>query len=142
MGADHPGSRVQRGGRGDRAAIEDDQVKQTGADDAYYEADFLVGNNLLLTPLYGNGADFYDKVTEINANAVKSPYLGFAFDATGMDDVVSQISTVYNEYRKSLVAGGYTPEAYAAYKGKLETAGIRAYQQAFQTQLDAWLAAR
>ena len=127
---------------GDDYTLEDGQIVLSDANDAYYEGDFLVGNNLLLTPLAGNGADFYEQVAEINATAVRSEYLGFAFDATDMDDVVSQISAVTDEYSKSIVAGGYTADGYAAYKEKLEVAGIRDFQAAYQTQLDAWLASK
>lgn len=119
--------------------IVDGQAKHK-EDNRYMNADFLIGNNLLLTPLYGNGSDFYEQVAEINATSVKSRYLGFAFDSTDTDLVRSQITAVNDQYRKALVAGGYTPEDYAAYKDKLESAGIREYQQLFQTQLDAWLA--
>ena len=127
---------------GDDYTLEDGLVKLSTEGSAYHLSDFLIGNNLLLTPLYGNSADFYSEVAEINQNAVKSDYLGFTFDSDGMDLIITQISAVYDEYRIGLVAGAYTPEKYAEYKEKLEAAGIREYQEAFQTQLDAWLASK
>lgn len=106
----------------------------------YLEADFLIGNNTLLTPLSGNGVDFYERVKATNASAKKSPFLGFAFDTTGLDNLVSALTAVNDQYRLDLIAGSYSPEEYADWVAKLEVAGLKEYIDLFQTQLDAWKA--
>ena len=121
--------------------VKDDQVVSAEGGH-FYEADFLIGNNTILTPLYGNGPDFYEKVKEINATADKSKFLGFNITTTDMDMWLSQISTVTDQYSKSLMYGGYTEEVMAEYVAKLEAAGVRDYQEAAQKQLDAFMAAK
>ena len=121
--------------------LQDDQIV-SAENNYYYEADFLIGNNMLLTPLYGNGADFYEKVSEFNANAELSPYLGFALNTADLDLIISQISAVRDQYRAPMQCGSYTPEGYQDYLNKLAAAGIDEYVAAFQTQLDAFLGAQ
>lgn len=116
-------------------------VYPTG-DTAYYrQMDWLVGNNLLLTPMSGNGADYYEVCQRLNEEAMKSPYLGFVFDTADLDLVVSQVSAVYNTFYPDLFTGSYTPDRYQEYKDKLTAAGIDEYVGAYQAQLDAWMAA-
>ncbi len=107
----------------------------------YLNVDFVLGNSLLLTPLKGNGADFYEKVGEINRVSAKSNYLGFIFDTGEYDLVISQLTAVGDQYSATLSYGGYTPELLAEYVSKLEAAGIDEYAAACQEQLDAWVAA-
>ena len=127
-------------------APEDDYVIENGEvvrlkDQGYLNVDFVLGNSLLLTPLKGNGADFYDVVGQINASAAKSKFLGFSIDTTGMDMWISQITAVTDQYASEILYGGYTPAALEEYISKLETAGIYDYAAAIQEQLDAWIAA-
>ena len=110
-------------------------------DKGYLNVDFVLGNSLLLTPLQGNGADFYEVVKQINASAAKSKFLGFAIDTTGMDLWISQITAVTDQYAKSMVYGGYTEDLYNEYNAKLADAGVNDYAAAIQEQLDAWVAA-
>jgi len=125
---------------------EDDYVVENGEvvrlkEKGYLNVDFVLGNSLLLTPLKGNGADFYDVVGQINASAAKSKFLGFSIDTTGMDLWISQISAVTDQYSKSMSYGGRTPELLAEYNAKLVEAGVNDYAAAIQEQLDAWIAA-
>jgi len=124
----------------------DDYVVENGEvvrlkEKGYLNVDFVLGNSLLLTPLKGNGADFYDVVGQINASAAKSKYLGFSIDTTGMDLWISQISAVTDQYAADLSYGGYTADALADYISKLDDAGVNDYAAAIQEQLDAWVAA-
>ncbi len=107
----------------------------------YLNVDFVLGNSLLLTPLKGNGADFYEVVGQINASATKSKYLGFILDTGDLDLVISQITAVTDQYAKEFTYGGYTPELLAEYRAKLTEAGVDDYAAAAQAQLDAWVAA-
>ena len=120
----------------------DGQVQQPADGGYYYQADFLIGNNTLLKPLYGNGADFFDKVARINEEADRSPYLGFALETGELELLTSQITAVTDQYSQSLACGEYTAEAYQEYLSKLEAAGVQDYLDAVQSQLDAWLAAQ
>ena len=120
--------------------MQDDQVV-LNPNGGYYQADFLIGNNTLLKPLYGNGADFFDNVAKINESAYRSPYLGFSLATGELDLVISQITAVTDQYLQSLCCGEYTPEAYQAYLAALEAAGVQDYLDEVQTQLDDWLAA-
>ncbi len=43
------------------------------AGDHYLSADSVLGNNTLLAPLYGNDADFYERVQPINAGIQDDP---------------------------------------------------------------------
>jgi len=121
--------------------LEDGQVVQN-PDGRFETTDFLVGNNLLLTPLKGNGTDFYQRVQATNESAPKSPYLGFAINTADMDMVLGQINAVNDQYRTDLISGNYTPELYDEYVTKLEAAGVQDYLDQIQAQLDAWLAAK
>ena len=119
--------------------MQDDQVV-LNENGGYYQADFLIGNNTLLKPLYGNGADFFDQVAKINEEAYRSPYLGFALATEELDLVISQITAVNDQYQQSLCCGEYTPESYQAYLDALDAAGVQDYLNEIQTQLSAWLA--
>ena len=129
------------GVEGEDYTVENGEVVQ-GESGYYYEADFLIGNNALLTPLAGNGADFYEVVKATNDAAVRSPYMGFTIDTTDMDLLMSQISAVYDQYSQAMNGGGYTPEYYQEYLTQLEAAGVQDYIDQIQAQLDAWLAAQ
>ena len=121
--------------------VENGEIVQS-EDNHYYEADFLIGNNLLLTPLAGNGADFYQQVAAQNEAAALSPYLGFSLDTSGLDLIISQLSAVRDQYRAPMQCGSYTEEGYQDYLEKLAAAGIDDYVASFQQQLDAFLASQ
>ena len=104
-------------------------------------ADFVMGNSLLLTPLEGNGADFYERVKQVNATSPVSQFMGFAIDTTDLDQYIANITAVTDQYHQDLFSGLYTEEFYAEYMSKLEAADVRGYLNAVQTQLDAWRAA-
>jgi putative aldouronate transport system substrate-binding protein len=120
--------------------LEDGQIKYEGSNSNHYMgSDFILGNNLLLTPMLGNGKDFYQEVAKINESAEKSRYLGFKIDTTGLDDYIAQISAVNDQYLKTFQGGGYTPELHQEYLDKLAAADVQGYLDQVQSQLDAWL---
>ncbi len=121
--------------------IRDSQVV-TAEGTHYSGADFVLGNSTILTPLMGNGADFYDVVKEINRTADKSPFLGFALDTGDMDLLMSQITAVTDQYAKNMNYGGYTAEKYQQYIDKLYGAGVQDYLDAVAQQLAAWRSQR
>ncbi len=128
------------GEEGKDYTVQDGQVVSTeGAH--YLSVDFVLGNATILTPLMGNGADFYEQVKNINETARKSPFLGFALATGNLDLVMSQITAVTDQYAKDMIYGGYTPEKLDEYISKLNEAGVQDYLDAAQAQLDAWKAA-
>ena len=128
------------GVEGEDYDIVDDQVKTR--DGMYYEADFFIGNNLLLKPIYGNGVDHYEKVAQDIADAPLSHYMGFALDRRDLEDLIAGITAINDQYSPDLYTGNYTPETFAAYKTALENAQVYDYLDAIQSQLDAWKAAQ
>ena len=118
---------------------EDGQVVRD-KEQGYLNVDFVLGNNTLLVPIMGNGSDFYEVVLRTNEIADKSRYLGFVIDTGELSLTMSQISACKDEYSKSLLYGGYTPERLEEYKSKLEVAGVQDYIAEIQKQLDAWIA--
>jgi len=120
----------------------DNQIMYEGSNSEHYMgSDFITGNNLLLTPMYGNGEDFYQKVADINDSAEKSSFLGFKVDTSNLSDYIAQISAVNDQYLKTFQGGGYTPELHKEYLDKLEAADVQGYLDEVQKQLDAWLEA-
>ncbi len=128
------------GEEGTDYTIEDGQVATT--ETGYRGGNFIMGNNLLLTPAMGQGADFNAVVTEKMNAMPNSVYLGFTIDTAELEMYVSQMSAVNDQYSASLNGGAYTDDLYNEYMGKLKTAGVEEYLKAVQTQVDAWLAAK
>ena len=115
-------------------------VKPTGA--YYYEGDFLCGNNLLIHPVQGQGADYFEQIKKINDNAHVSEYLGFVFDNGELQNLIANITAVSDQYSKDFACGNYTPEKLAEAKAKYEAGGVREYLAEMQRQLDAWMASK
>ncbi len=107
----------------------------------YRGGNFIMGNNLLLTPAVGQGADFNEIVSAKMAEMKNSRFLGFTIDASELNLLIANMSAVNDQYRASMTGGDYTEELYNEYMGKLKAAGTQEYLDAVQTQLDAWLAA-
>ena len=120
----------------------DGQIKHPDGTDHYTGVDWMHGNSFLLTPLYGNGKDFYEKAMEINNSSALSPYMGFALDSTELENYIADIGAVNDQYQGSMTGGLYTPELYDEYLNKLEVANVRGYLDEVQKQLDAWIAAK
>lgn len=112
-------------------------VRQSGG---YFAAEFVGGNDLLALPLKGAGADFNEVVLKKMSEMKTSPYLGFSINVDDLSLAVSQMTTVNSQYNQTVAHGNYTDEIYQEYVSKLETAGVRDYLAAVQTQLDAWRA--
>ncbi|MBE6955237.1 MAG: extracellular solute-binding protein [Ruminococcaceae bacterium] len=131
---------ITLGVEGEDYEIVDGQAKHN--EGAYIESDFLMGNNLLLTPGYGNGADHYEKVLADIQAAPLSPYLSFSLDKSDLELVISQLTAVNDQYAATMMCGLYTEAGYQEYLSKLESAGAYDYLAAVQEQLDAWKAAQ
>ena len=108
----------------------------------YNMGNYVIGNNLLALPLYGNGADFYERVDAANQAAALSPFMGFVLDTADYQTLIGSITAVNDQYTTNLRRGGYTREMYDEYMGKLETAGVQDYLDVVQSQLSAWMASK
>ncbi len=108
--------------------------------DAYFSADFLIGNQFLVYPASGAGGDARKLAQAATEAAPKSPYLGFSADTSMLDNQSAALSAVMDQYSRNLRCGGYTEALYAEFLDKLKAANIDSYIAEFQKQLDAWLA--
>ncbi|MBR6425506.1 MAG: extracellular solute-binding protein [Oscillospiraceae bacterium] len=108
-------------------------------ENGYRGGNFIMGNNLLLIPGAGQGADFNEVVKAKMAEMKNSRYLGFTIDASDLNLLIANMTAVNDQYRASMTGGDYTDEMYNEYLGKLEAAGAQEYLDAVQAQLDAWL---
>ncbi|MBR2782504.1 MAG: ABC transporter substrate-binding protein [Oscillospiraceae bacterium] len=117
------------------ACFPDDMTNAT-----YHERDFLLGNQFLVYPWEGQGANFRELTLAENQAAPISKYLSFTFDSEGLNTIQGNLSAVVDQYQKDFRGGYYTDEKYEEFSAKFKTAGIDEYVAAVQTQLDAWLA--
>jgi putative aldouronate transport system substrate-binding protein len=77
-----------------------------------------------------------------DANAVKTPFIGFTLDQEKAKTQVSQVLAVMNEYFANLAIGSIDYNTIKSeVEGKLNAAGIEDIVKEVQTQLDAFLAA-
>ena len=105
----------------------------------YHQADWMFGNQSLVHVWAGDGADYRQRAEEANAACDVSPYLGFTVNSTELETQIATLSAVLDQYQASMRCGLYTQQSYEEFLSKLETAGLQAYLDAFQLQLDAWL---
>ena len=117
------------------------QYVDNNKDTANYHADdYSFGNQFLVHPWSGSSADFREQAQQKLADFETSPFLGFTFAPEGLDTEVATISAAYDEFMPLLSTGSYTPESLEQAKQKLDAAGLPAYIEQMQQQLDAWLA--
>jgi putative aldouronate transport system substrate-binding protein len=111
---------------------------------AYHTADFLNGNQFITIPWEGNPADLRAKQEEAHKSAPVSKYMGFSFDATAVANELTACYNVGKQYEAQFSSGAVTDfdATYAEFKDKLTAAGIDKVIQAYQEQLDGWLAAK
>jgi len=93
-------------------------------------------------------ANFKDLVKELNSEAVISDNLGFTADSTDVQTEVTAIGSVTAEYLSgtTLYSGMLTDEEtekmYNEFIEKMKASGIDKVIAEYQSQLDAWRAAR
>lgn len=109
-------------------------------DEAYHSSEFLLGNQFLLLPWEGQGADFREKQLQAMEETPISKYLGFTANTDAIANELSALSVVIDEYRPSLDCGFGTDEMYDEFIDKLYANGAQKVIDEYQSQLDAWLA--
>lgn len=130
---------ITRGVEGVDYELVDDQVKYP-EEGHYYQAEFLIGNDFLLRPLYGQGSDFFEKAKQVDEEAEVSPFVGFAIDTKDLSNELAALNACKDQFYGDLLCGNYTPELLADYKAALEAAGVHTYLDEIQRQIDAYLA--
>lgn len=110
----------------------------------YHMSDFLNGNQFITTPWIDNGADFREEQKAAEDEAIISKYMGFSFNAEGVENELTACYNVQEQYKKNLASGSTTDVAATLkeLQDKLKAAGIDKIVEAYQTQLDAWLDAQ
>lgn len=108
---------------------------------AYHTVDFLYGNQFLVHPWEGQGADLRERAKAEMDSVEYSAYFGFSADTTSVSTQLSAISNVLGEYQAGIDSGISEPEVYEDFLAKLDAAGIQDVIDLYQTQLDEWLAA-
>lgn len=109
------------------------------SDVPYHSADFIIGNQFLVTPWEGSDVDLREQATEVLENAKTSPYLGFICDTSNITSELSAVNNVVEEYRKQIASGTGEPGIIEEYLEKLESVGIQKVIDEYQRQLDEWL---
>jgi putative aldouronate transport system substrate-binding protein len=102
-----------------------------------------MGNVTLLTPTVAQGADFWDTWNDYYSNAAAIPCLGWAFDASEVETEQAALVGVAGKYAHALSTGsavGDLDEVYEAFLAELDAAGMQAYVDAANAQLDAFFA--
>lgn len=102
------------------------------------------GNQFLLYGFDQNTSEA-DKgfMKELIDNAWYPPLFGFIPDATNVSTQVAAVSNVYDQYFKPLTYGDVNPdEVLPQFLAELEAAGINDIMAEYQSQVDAWLAAK
>ena len=107
---------------------------------AYHTADFLYGNQFLVHPWEGQGADIRERA-KAEMDAIEySAYFGFTCDTNDLSTQLSTVRNALDEYQAGIDSGISDPGVYDEFLAKLEAAGIQDIIDAYQTQLDEWLA--
>jgi len=107
---------------------------------AYHTADFLYGNQFLTTPWEGSPENIREIAKKEMAEGGISKYLGFSCDTTKVENELTAVNSVINEYKAGLHTGMLGQGEYDKFIAKLDAAGIEKIVAEYQTQLDAWLA--
>lgn len=108
----------------------------------WHQFAFAFGNLFKSTPWQGEGADNRILSKIENDSAPISKYLGFTLKADEMQNTVTALTSVIEEYRYALSLGNWSEEKYAEFLKKLKDAGIDEYIAEAQRQLDEWLASK
>ncbi len=107
----------------------------------YHATDYMIGNQMLVPPWEGSGADFRERAEADNKSATRSAYLGMLINTDGLDTLIAGFSSIYEEYAPRLLSGNYTDELRTEMLDKMYSVGLQDYIDEVQTQLDAWIAA-
>ena len=108
----------------------------------YHTADFLYGNVLIKTPWQGPDVDIREHQKEANASMEVSKFLGFNIDSTPVSNELTACKNVVDQYKPQLSAGAVedVDKTYNEFIDALYAAGMQKILDAYNEQLQAWLA--
>ena len=121
---------------------------QGGVDTSYAAMKWIMGNTFNAYLNQGCSERENELAMEINESADNtiSDIMGFRIDISAVETQLSQISAVKAEYSSALAYGVMGVDGWEAYFDefvqKIETAGLQTVLDEFQSQLDAFYAAK
>jgi putative aldouronate transport system substrate-binding protein len=105
-------------------------------------AQWELGNQFLNYLMSNENPKKWDLFKEFNAKGVKSPGLGFSFDAEPVKTEIAAVTNVSKQYEAAIRTGSVDPdEKIAEYLAKQKAAGVDKIIAEKQKQFDAFLAA-
>ncbi len=114
---------------------------QDAASCQYHTVDFLYGDNFAIYPWIGTSPDMRERQLEAMNNSKVSPYLGFALDTTTVQNEITAVSNVIEEYKAALESGTIDPATgLPKFIERLNESGAQKIVDEAQRQLDEWLA--
>jgi len=100
---------------------------------------WMFGNQLKSYIFEGEDPELWKKMEEYNANAIRSPALGFSFDASPVKTEYAAVTNVINQYALPLETGSVDPDKILPeFIAKLKSSGIEKIIAEKQKQLDEW----
>lgn len=110
----------------------------------YHIADFLYGSRINTVPWEGAGADIRDVQRQQNETIEISPFLGFNVDNSQLEQELTAVVNVFEQYKGTVLSGASGADFdsyYQEFLDALTAAGIQELIDAYQQQLDDWVAA-
>ncbi len=100
-----------------------------------------MGNITILPPLKGQGLDFWDTFKAYYGSTSEIPILGYSLDPTSVENEISALANVAEEYALALNTGSIDPATkLPEFIQKLKDNGIDKVVNEANTQLEAFLA--
>ncbi len=100
---------------------------------------WMFGNQMLSYIFEGEDPNLWANMEEYNASSVKSPALGFSFDATPVKTEYAAVTNVINQYKQPIETGSVDPDKLLPeFIAKLQSSGIEKIIAEKQKQLDEW----
>jgi putative aldouronate transport system substrate-binding protein len=110
------------------------------ADAVYTSMDFYYGNQFNAYPAAGNGGDFREVALKSLEDAEMSKYYGCVIDTSSIANEITAVSAVIKKYAPGLESGSLPVSDIDTMLAEMEDAGVQIIIDAYQEQLDAWLA--
>ncbi|QGQ94614.1 extracellular solute-binding protein [Paenibacillus psychroresistens] len=106
-------------------------------------AQWELGNQFLNYLMSNENPQKWDLFKEFNAKGVKSPGLGFSFDADPVKSEIAAVANIGKQFEAAIRTGSVEPEAkIAEFLKKTKAAGVDKIIAEKQKQFDAFLAAK
>lgn len=121
-----------------------DYPEGTDATSAYHlNMGWMLPNQFIGYVWNGQPEDVWDQYQAFNDDATYSDVFGFFFDSSELSTELTALTSVRDEYVKSLETGSMADveNALKEFNEKLYAAGLQKYMDAKQEQVDAWRSA-